>query len=291
MQKWIIFCAAAGCLFCSCTQTAPAPPPPEPTWSVCTSVEDYPKLFDAGYDYIEPTVGGLLMPSADESEFTVQREFVRTLDARVISCTIFLPRTLKAVGHETHHDEIMEWAETTFRRAQELEIPYIVFGSGRSRMREDDFSYAQARTQFVELCRKLGPLAEQYHVTVLIEPLNRGETNFINSLAEGADVVTETNHPNVQLLCDIFHMLRENEPAEEIVKYGQYIKHCHIAEKENRTAPGMERFDFTAYFDALKEIGYAGCISVEGTWGEDMDTQLAPTLQYMKEQYTGQTAR
>ena len=261
-------------------------PPPAPTWSVCTGIENYPALLEAGYDYIEPSVANLLMPAQSDSAFLMHREFVRSLDPKIISCTIFLPGQFRAVGPEANHDDILEWAETTFSRARELDVPYIVFGSGRSRRVPDGFSREEAKNQFIALCKRLGPAAAKYGVTVVVEPLNTGETNFINSLAEGAEIVEATDHPNVRLLCDIFHMLREDEPASEIVKYGSYIRHCHIAEKGNRTAPGMEPYDFTAYFDALKEIRYAGCISIEGSWGEGgMASGLVAALEYMKGQY------
>jgi sugar phosphate isomerase/epimerase len=161
----------------------------------------------------------------------------------------------------------------------------IVLGSGRTRTVADGFRRAQAREQFIDLCRRLGPLAQQYGVTVVVEPLNRGETNFVNSLAEGADIVEAVDHPNIRLLCDIFHMSREGEPASEITRYGHLIRHVHIAEKADRTAPGMVGDDFTPYFAALKEIGYVGCISIEGNF-DHFETRIDPALQTLKEQYT-----
>jgi sugar phosphate isomerase/epimerase len=79
-------------------------------------------------------------------------------------------------------------------------------------------------------------------------------------------------------------MMRDNEPASEIVKYGKYIRHCHIAEKETRSAPGTKGDDFRPYFAALKQIGYKGCVSVECGW-DDFASQLAPALEYMKRQF------
>jgi sugar phosphate isomerase/epimerase len=121
-------------------------------------------------------------------------------------------------------------------------------------------------------------------VTVVIEPLNRAETNLVNSLEEGARIVEAVNHPNLKLLCDIYHMMREDEPASEIVKYGKYIRHCHIAEREERTSPGTKGDDFRPYFKALKEIGYKGCVSIECRW-KDLPQEIQPALSYMQEQF------
>lgn len=80
-------------------------------------------------------------------------------------------------------------------------------------------------------------------------------------------------------------MMRDNEPASEIVKYGRYIKHCHIAEKDGRTSPGVNREDFKPYFRALKQIKYKGCLSIECSWG-NFDKELQPALIYMKQQFS-----
>ena len=104
-------------------------------------------------------------------------------------------------------------------------------------------------------------------------------------MKEGAEIVEAVNHPNIRLLCDIYHMLMENEPASEIIKYGKYIKHCHIAEKVSRTAPGTNGEDFIPYFRALKRIKYKGCVSIESGW-DDFEKRLSPALQYMQSQFS-----
>lgn len=257
---------------------------PEPTFSICGKVDQWPAMAAAGYEFLEPRVGDLLVPGESDSVFAARRAEAEAVGARLISCTIFLPGQFRVVGTETNHDDILVWAETSFRRAQQLNIPFIVLGSGRSRNVADGFSRDEARAQFIDLCRRMAPIAERYGITVVVEPLNRAESNFINSLAEGADIVEAVDHPNIRLLCDIYHMSRENEPPAEIVRYGHLIRHVHIAEKENRTAPGTAGDDFTPYFAALKEANYAGCISIEGNF-DHFETRIGPALLTMKEQY------
>lgn len=121
------------------------------------------------------------------------------------------------VGPSTDHEKILKWAETTFRRAERAGIRYIVFGSGKSRKVPDGFSRETAEEQFVRLCKRLGPVAARYRVTVVIEPLNSRETNLINSVSEGASIVERVNHKNIRLLCDLFHMTADGEPPQAIV--------------------------------------------------------------------------
>jgi len=173
---------------------------------------------------------------------------------------------MKSVGQEACHDSILKFAETAFRRAKKSGIKVIVFGSGGSRKIPDGFSKEDAKKQFTDLLKKMAPLAKKYGIMVVIEPLNKGETNFINSLAEAAEISTLVHDDNIQILADFYHMMRENESADEIIKYGAYIRHCHIAEKEKRTPPGTMGDDFSSYFIALKKIDYKGRISIEANW-------------------------
>ena len=261
-------------------------PAPQPSFGVCRKLADFPAISEAGYDYVEVNVGDFLVPGKNDSAFNVNLEQMKQLDAKIVSCINFIPGNLKITGTETRHDEILVWADSAFRRARIAGIGIIVFGSGNARKIPEGFDRQEATQQFVDLCKRMAQIAQKYDVTVVIEPLNSGETNIINSLAEGAAIVEAVNHPNIQLLCDIFHMLRENEPAEEIVKYGSIIRHCHIAEKETRSAPGVKSDDFTQYFNALKKINYSGCISIEASdWGDDFQKHLAPALKYMKQLY------
>jgi sugar phosphate isomerase/epimerase len=256
----------------------------EPEFGVCAKISDFPMLSAAGFSFVEEGVSRFLVPDKPDSVFFGILGEQRKTGARVISCNGFFPGHLKIVGDTTMHDELVAWGETALKRAQMAGMNYIVLGSGKARNVPDGFPKEKAVEQFVDLCKKLGPVAQKYNIVIVIEPLNSAETNLINTVAEGAATVEAVNHPNIQLLCDIYHMMRENEPAEHIVTYGKYIRHCHIAEKEGRTAPGVEQDDFTPYFAAMKKIGYKGGLSVECRW-KDLKDQAPSVLAYMKQQF------
>jgi sugar phosphate isomerase/epimerase len=59
-------------------------------------------------------------------------------------------------------------------------------------------------------------------------------------------------------------MMKENEPPQHLIDAGELIVYVELAEKENRTFPGVEGDDFKPYFRALKIIGYRGPIMIEG---------------------------
>lgn len=254
-----------------------------PRLGVCASVASAAAAASAGCDYIEEGVRSFLVPDRPEAEFQAKLELLRGSPLPVAACNSFLPGELKSVGPEARHDDILAYARTAFRRAREAGLKVIVFGSSGSRAIPEGFDAGEARRQFVGLLRRLGQLAREHGVIVAVEPLNRGECNFINTVAEGAAIVREAADPGVRLLADIYHMLCEDEGPESIVAAGALLVHCHIAEEEGRAAPGVHGEDFTPYLDALRRIGYRGGISFEGRWS-DIGKELPVAVRTLRAQ-------
>jgi sugar phosphate isomerase/epimerase len=237
-----------------------------PKIGICTSIGNAATAKAAGCAYIEEGVRSFLVPDRPDAEFREKIGLLEDSPLPVEACNGFLPESLKSVGPEARHEEIIAFAETAFRRAKRVGIKHIVFGSSGSRNIPEGFSRGEARRQFVELLRRMGPLAREHGIVVAVEPLNRGECNFINSVSEGAGIVREVGDPGIRLLADIYHMLCEDEGPESILAAGPLLVHCHIAEENGRTPPGVHAEDFTGYLDALRRVGYRGGISFEGRW-------------------------
>jgi sugar phosphate isomerase/epimerase len=250
---------------------------------VATNISNADLLAKNGYNYIEEGVVNFLMPTNSEQEFEEMLQKARSAAIPVKACNLFLPGTLKSVGPDATHEKILEYSKTAFRRAEKVGMKFIVFGSGGSRNIPEGFPANEARRQFIELCKKLAPLASQHHVILVLEPLCKEQCNFINLVSEGGKIVEEVNHPNFRLLADFWHMMMENEGPESIEMYGHLIHHTHIAEKEGRTAPGTHGEDFTPYFQALKNVGYKGMISIESNW-DDMDKRAGPAIETIRAQ-------
>ncbi|GAB3641030.1 sugar phosphate isomerase/epimerase family protein [Spirosoma arcticum] len=250
---------------------------------VCTTYDKAGLLKRLGYSFVEESVGKFLIPDAGDEQYAKNRLALKAETVPVRSYIYFFPGNLKSVGPDLHHEAILQRADLALRRAKECGSQNIVFGSGGSRAIPDGFDRAKAKAQHIELCQKMAPLAEKHGVTLAVEPLNRSETNFINSLAEGVEIIQAVNNPWFKLQCDIYHMLKDDESPDEIVKYGDYITHCHIAEKRNRTAPGVEGDDFKPYFRALKKIKYQGGLSLECRW-KDFDQEITRGIEVVKKQ-------
>jgi sugar phosphate isomerase/epimerase len=220
----------------------------------------------AGYDYIEITVAGHLMGEAPDAAFAPTLKAIQTCGLPCLAANVFVPGHLKITGPEVDFPRLTRYVETVMRRAEQVGIQAIVFGSGAARKIPEGFDRQAAYAQLVDFGRMVGPLAGRHGVKIAVEPLNRGETNVLNSVAEGLAYVREVNHPAFRLLVDAFHWAKEQEPAADIVTAGPWLEHAHIATYANRLPPGAEACDFAPFFTALRQAGYNLRLSVEAGW-------------------------
>ena len=260
-------------------------PAPRIKFGLCAGLDKAGQLQAIRFDFIEGGVGGLLKPEMPDSEFAPELAKLKACALPIQSCNGFIPGKFRLTGPEASHGPALDYAVKACRRADAAGIPNIVFGSGGARNLPKDFDAAKGKVQFIEFCQKLGDLIKECKVTVVLEPLNKGESNILNSVAEGVEYVDAIGRPRIQLLADFYHMLKENEGADSIRKAAARIRHCHIAELEGRAAPGTHGEDLSGFFKALKDIGYTGGVSIEGNWPkENVEEAWKKALATMREQ-------
>jgi sugar phosphate isomerase/epimerase len=252
---------------------------------VCAALGDAAALKAAGADYLEEGVQRFLVPAEPDDVFRPKLAEAGLSPLPVRACNSFLPGSLKSVGPDAAagRDALLRFARTAFRRAHAAGVRVIVFGSGGSRAVPEGFDRSAAEAQFLDLCRTLADPAAACGVTLALEPLNRGEVNFVNSVAEGMELVRAVDKPAFRLLADLYHMMREDEGPEILEKAGDFLVHCHVAERENRTPPGVKGDDFRPYLRALRRAGYGGRMSIECRW-EDLAAQAGPALAALRRQ-------
>lgn len=246
-------------------------------FGVIRPTSDAKYVKSVGYDFLEGNVSEVLMPMASDEEYEAQFEKMKASPLPIRCCCCFIPGTFKLTGPKTDHVGALAYAKTALLRAEKLAIPYIVLGSGGARNFPDGFSKEEAVLQFTDFCKGLAEILKEINVTVVIEPLQKRESNLINTLTEGAEIVRAVGSEKIQLLADFYHMSCDGEDESSILKYGDIIRHCHIAQKADRLAPGTNDEDFTPFFEALKKVGYNGGVSCECGWN-DFENDAKRTL-------------
>jgi D-psicose/D-tagatose/L-ribulose 3-epimerase len=110
-----------------------------------------------------------------------------------------------------------------------------------------------------ELCR----YAAGQGRAIALEPINRFETDFINTCDQGLAMIEDVNHPALKLHLDTFHMnIEEKDQAAAIRKAGSLLGHFHACGCDRGT-PGKDHIDWKPIAAALKEIGYRGEVVIE----------------------------
>ncbi|HEV3385980.1 MAG TPA: sugar phosphate isomerase/epimerase family protein, partial [Gemmata sp.] len=178
---------------------------------------------------------------------------------------------------EATREKSISFIRSIMELAAQFEAPAII-GSMQGRA-ADNVSKPTALRYLGNALFKLDECATDLGVMLLYEPLNRYETNLINTLAEGVQFLKGMSAQNVKLLADLYHMnIEETNLANALHEAGPYVGHIHFADS-NRKAAGLGHTDFTTIIAALKEIGYEGYLSAEVYPLPDSDSAAKQTIE------------
>jgi D-psicose/D-tagatose/L-ribulose 3-epimerase len=140
--------------------------------------------------------------------------------------------------------------------------------------------------------------AQEFGVTVGIEPINRYESFLVNTCDQALMLRERIDEPNVRVHLDAYHMnIEEKGFFEPTLKAAPCLCHYHLSES-HRGTPGTGTVDWDGIYRALAEAGYAGTVGLESfcetsdamraatciwrTLAPSSDLLLAEGLQYLK---------
>jgi sugar phosphate isomerase/epimerase len=152
----------------------------------------------------------------------------------------------------------------------------------------DGVDHATAIGYLSEALEDLGEHARQYRVPLVYEPLNRYETNLINTVESGVRLLNQLSTKNVVLLADLFHMNIEEASLAAAIRLGKgHIGHVHFVDSNRRPA-GLGHLDYGPLVAALEEIAYDGFASAEALPYPDSDSAARQTVTAFR-QYFGRS--
>lgn len=107
--------------------------------------------------------------------------------------------------------------------------------------------------------------AAAHGVRLALEPLNRFETDRVNTVEQGLQLCRDVGHDAVGLHLDTFHLhLEERDSGAAIRAAADAGKLFHVHACENdRGVPGRGQVAWMAVADALRAVGYGGDVVVE----------------------------
>ena len=216
---------------------------------------------DLGYDAIEVSVRDPADPEVIACDNGLRRYGLRL-------SAIATGQSFYSDGWSPTSDdsEVLKRLEERMYRIIDLASPWeamVVIGGVRGTLTGSDIEQVDQYSRAVDAVRRYGEYALKQDVSLVIEPINRYETNYINTIRDAQVFISDVDLDNLGILADTFHMnIEEANLAESLRSAGDCLRHVQFTDS-NRLAAGRGHIDFGALAAVLRDFGYQGYLSTE----------------------------
>ncbi len=136
----------------------------------------------------------------------------------------------------------------------------------------------------------LAQYAKDAGQVIVFEPLNRGESSFLNRVSDGAAICRDIGVDSMKVMADFYHMsIEETNYMGAILSAGkQYLDHVHLAggvTEPRRSIPGQNRSRYVEGFRGLKYIGYDRFCSFECSVQGDRLVEIPKALDFLRREW------
>lgn len=221
----------------------------------------FPKIKEMGYDIVE-------IPVEDPALIDVKK-VKKALDDNGLEATIcgaFGPGRDFTNDDPVYHKTSFDYIEACLDICNGLGAGF--FGGpmysavGKARLVSPE-KKKQEWDRAVKNLQKVCELAHSKGLEIALEPLNRFESDLINTTEDVMRLVNDINHPAAKILLDAFHMNIEEPDIEKAIKLaGDKLIHMQVSENYRGT-PGTGQTRWDSYRRGLEAIDYQGAVSIE----------------------------
>jgi len=226
----------------------------------------FERIRRAGLDFIE-----LLVPEPGELDLAETRKALAASGLDVVLAARIHAGRDPASDDEAVRSAALDYLAYTIETAAALGARIVggpiaggplVF-AGRAPSPVDEALRAERERRVVETLQKAGSRAAAAGVTLAVEPLNRFESDILNTTRQGIELLDKVGEDHVGLMLDSFHMNMEEKSIPGALRAaGRRLVHFQ-ANENDRGFVGTGHIDWPAVADALAEIGYQGPITLE----------------------------
>lgn len=233
----------------------------------CARLEELGAVRAAGFDYAELRTSEIA--SLTDADFEKVAEDLKKNGPPVPVTYLFIPPPIKLTGPTADEAQQMDYVRKALGRVSRLGARTVVLGSGPARSFPEGFAKDAAFRQLVAFCRRIAPEARARDIVIAIEPQRPQESNLVNSVAEGLELVRAVDDPAFRLTVDFYHLAEVREDPAIVVEAAPFVRHLHMANPVGRVFPlRSEEYDYARFFASLRQIGYRGRMSIEGRAGD-----------------------
>jgi 5-keto-L-gluconate epimerase len=191
------------------------------------------------------------------------------------------------LSFSNHDENIRKAAGERFNEqisfAAKLNAP-VILGLIHGKLSPCQDTGRREREWICDVSRSSALYAKELGVDIIIEPINRYETNFINSINEALDFITEIGTGNLGVMADAFHMnIEEIDISDSLRLASKNLIYVHLSDS-NRWRPGGGHLNFKTILDVLREIDYKGFMSMEFLPGADADASAKEAYDFIIKQ-------
>ena len=228
-------------------------------------------MSDAGYTGVEIAAFTLVKESVNEIDAAGRQELVTVMNDHGLDC-IGLHWLLAPPPQGLHfttpdavvRQQTVQYLTDLVDFCADLGGTLMIFGSPNQR-NTVGISVDEAKKNFADGLATVADHCADRNVKILVETLDSGQTDVVNTMAESMEIVQMVSHPNIGTMFDYHNTLDETESLEALVrKYFDHIEHIQIQEMDGRhlgTGDAVETY--VDSFKALKELNYNKWISLE----------------------------
>jgi D-psicose/D-tagatose/L-ribulose 3-epimerase len=220
------------------------------------------KIKEMGYDILEVAV-----EDKDLIDWPKLKEVVKEEGLQVTISGAFGPDRDISSTDSAIRENGLQYIIDCIRIAEDMGSPIftgpVYSAVGKTRIVSAE-QKKQERDWCIENLKKAGEIAASCGVVVGVEPLNRFETDMVNTVDQALSIVKEVSHKNIQISLDTFHCnIEEKNIPEAIRKVGKELL-CHVQGNESdRGTPGTGHLDWKGIKEALNDINYEGAMVIE----------------------------
>jgi sugar phosphate isomerase/epimerase len=218
------------------------------------------KAAALGFDGVE-----LFTRSGNEPDSAYLRDLLAKYQLELAAVGTGAGKVLTGLTLIDPNPEIRQKAIAFIAEMIEFGAPFgapAIIGSMQGNIAVDQ-SREEALALLSEGLSQLEEIADSAGITLIFEPLNRYESNLMNTLRAGSEFLEQQGLKGISLLADLFHMnIEEENLAESFTLYAKHIGHVHFADS-NRKPMGFGHTAMQPIARALMETGYSGYVSAE----------------------------
>ncbi|GHV44605.1 hypothetical protein FACS1894204_01990 [Synergistales bacterium] len=248
---------------------------------------DYDVVEELGFDSIELSLEEI--NALSDVEFAMLRQRIAPSHCKPHAVSRLIPLRERINDPNFKMQYWLDFFRRGAERTVALGTTMWVFGCGKPRcIAETEPMRHSTQAKVDKFILEIADILYPNKILLVIEPLGSPYSNYIGTVREATSFVNYYQHKNIAAMCDLRHMVNRGEMPETLPKFRSCLCHAHIDYPigEKRLFPQeYDGYDYTAFFNALREMRYDGILTIEAIHKENLRAEGSQSLLFLKRNF------